>query len=261
MAISLKKTRITNHSENAGSTTAIARLVIEELSLSFGGHNILQDLSLILYSGELVLLRGENGSGKTTLLNLISGYVKPDRGRIRLTRSDKKVDVIASSPDKIARLGLGRLWQDIRLFPTMTVLENVMAASIDGKGQNPLLAIAAWPWIFRQERNILTRAMENLRLVGMDNRAKSSCDMLSIGQMKRVAIARLLQMEAEILLLDEPLSGLDTTSTSTLVNDLDRLRTEYNKTIFVVEHRYKWMQNIADRVFFLRNGQIVEENA
>ena len=100
--------------------------------------------------------------------------------------------------------------------------------------------------------------MHNLALVGLQDRATSSCDMLSGGQMKRVALARLLQMEADLLLLDEPLAGLDHHSTETLVRDLDRLRNEYRKTLLVVEHRHEHLAGVADRIFSLEGGGVRE---
>lgn len=231
---------------------------VREVSLSFGGQRILQDASLELRSGEIVLLRGENGSGKTTLLNMLSGYLAPDRGTVKLHLGGKWVNAQQSSPERLARLGLGRLWQDIRLFPTMTVLDNVLAATPRLIGENPLLALAAFPIAIRQQREAEKRALKNLELVSMEHRATSSCDMLSVGQMKRVAIARLLQTEASLLLLDEPLAGLDAASSKALVRDLDLLRTEHRKTMLIVEHRHEQISSIADRVLSLRDGQIRE---
>src|SRR3990172_2571275 len=231
---------------------------VRDVSLAFGGHHVLGGVSLELRTGELVLLRGENGSGKTTLLNVISGYLAPDRGAVRLCLNEGWVDPSITSPESLARHGLGRLWQDIRLFPTLTVLDNVLAATPRMLGENPLLAIAALSAVHRQEREAKARAMRNLAIVSMEERGGSSCDMLSVGQMKRVALARLLQMESSLLLLDEPLAGLDAHSATALVRDLDRLRTEQGKTLLVVEHRHERVAGIADRILFLRNGRLEE---
>lgn len=234
---------------------------VREVSLSFGGQRILEEASLELRAGEIVLLRGENGSGKTTLLNMLSGYLAPDRGTVRLLLGGKWVNAHQTSPERLARLGVGRLWQDIRLFPTMTVLDNVLAATPRLIGGNPLLALAAFPLAIRQQREARKCAIKNLAIVAMEGRASSSCDMLSVGQMKRVAIARLLQTEASLLLLDEPLAGLDTASSKALVRDLERLSTEHGKTILIVEHRHEQISSIADRVLSLQNGQIKEVDA
>jgi len=231
---------------------------VRGVTASFGGQHILKDVTFDLRTGELVLLRGDNGTGKTSLLNILSGFLKPTSGSVKLRLKEKWVVPHNVGPVNLARHGVGRLWQDIRLFPTMTVLENVLAATPRMLGTNPLFALAAFPLTLRQERQARERAMNNLALVGMDGRASSSCDMLSGGQMKRVALARLLQMEATLLLLDEPLAGLDHDSTETLVSDLYRLRSEHHKTLLVVEHRHERLAAIADRALTLRGG-IVEQ--
>lgn len=245
----------TAHQLAAGQPSCVA---VNDVSLSFGGQRILKSVTLELRMGEIVLLRGENGSGKTTLLNTMSGYIAPDRGTVKLFLGGRWVDVHQISPERLAQLGVGRLWQDIRLFPTMSVLDNVLAATPRLIDKNPFLALMALPLSLRQQRQARELAMKNLSAVVMERRASSSCDMLSVGQMKRVALARLLQTEANLLLLDEPLAGLDADSSDSLVRDLDKLRTEYGKTMLIVEHRHDWIKNIADRVLSLSNGHIKE---
>jgi len=237
------------------------RAAARNVSVRFGGQQVLDGLNFALGDGELVMLRGKNGSGKTTLMNVLSGYLQPDGGEIRLRLDNEWIDVTTTNPVRLARRGVGRLWQDIRLFPTMTVLENVLAATPGLVGQSPLLAILAYPWVRRQEQDARERAMHNLSLVGMEDRTDSSCDMLSVGQMKRVAIARLLQMEVNLMLLDEPLAGLDTASAEAFANDLSHLCAEHNKTLVVVEHRHDRIESIVDRVCFLRKGKIEEAPA
>jgi ABC-type branched-subunit amino acid transport system ATPase component len=237
-----------------------ARVQVRNVSLSFGGHVVLHALNFDVRPGELVLLRGENGSGKTVLFNLLSGYLSPDQGEIRLELAGTWVNPSRLGPERLARRGVGRLWQDIRLFPTMTVLDNVLAATPGLLGQNPAFALFARPALARQEHRAREQALENLSMVGMVERAQSSCDMLSVGQMKRVALARLLQMEASLLLLDEPLAGLDIAAVRSLSGDLSRLR-ELGKTVLVVEHRSDALANSADRVWRLNGGGILEIRA
>jgi branched-chain amino acid transport system ATP-binding protein len=229
---------------------------VNSVSLSFGGQCVLRNVTFTLRTSELVLLRGDNGSGKTSLLNILSGLIKPTSGSVKLRLKNAWVEPHRVGPVKLARLGVGRLWQDIRLFPTMTVLENVLAATPRMIGANPLFALAAMPLMLRQERQAREMAMNNLELVGMQDRAASSCDMLSGGQMKRVAIARLLQMEADLLLLDEPLAGLDRDSTEALIRDLDRLCKRQSKTFLVVEHRHEHFSGVADRQLSLRSNGV-----
>jgi branched-chain amino acid transport system ATP-binding protein len=229
----------------------------ENLSLAFGGQRLLDEVSFVLPPVGAVLLRGDNGSGKTTLLNVLSGFIRPERGSIYMHLNDRNVDAVHTSPERLARSGLGRLWQDIRLFPTMTVMENVLTATTGMAGGNPVLALAAWPLVRRQERAARERALANLELVGMAERATSSGDRLSVGQMKRVAIARLLQAGAELLLLDEPLAGLDKKSAEGLISLLNQLNERQGKTLLVVEHQHERMAPVCNETWYLADGKLV----
>jgi ABC-type branched-subunit amino acid transport system ATPase component len=246
--------------ERAESSVADLRACaqVRAVDLAFGGQKVLAGVNCDLRPGELVILRGENGSGKTALLNVLSGYLAPDCGSVRLQLGGVWTEITGVSPEFLARRGVGRLWQDIRLFPSMTVLDNVLAGTARMLGANPVFALLARPAALRQERRARGRALQNLALVGMADRAQSSCDMLSVGQMKRVALARLLQMEASLLLLDEPFAGLDAAAVSSLALDLERLRTERGKTILMVEHRRDVVAHIADRVWTMKDGRIEE---
>jgi len=228
----------------------------DNVSLSFNGQRMLSDVSFVLKSRQSVLLRGDNGSGKTTLLNILTGFVRPDCGKITLQMNGATIDGVYASPERLARLGVGRLWQDIRLFPTMTVLENVISATAGLTGQNPVLSLALWPLVQRQERSARELAMHHLEMVGMADRARSSGDMLSLGQMKRVALARLLQGRAKFMLLDEPLSGLDRESAHALVSTLEELREKKDKTLLIVEHQHERVRGLCDETWHLANGRL-----
>lgn len=230
----------------------------EGLRLAFGGHRVLDGLCLDLHAGEAVLLRGENGSGKTTLLNVLTGLIRPDAGRILMCLNGNEIDAIRISPERLARCGVGRLWQDIRLFPTMSALENVLAATPGLLGSTAVASVAAWPWLRQREGAARERARHNLAQVGMTDRADSSADMLSVGQMKRVALARLLQAEASLWLLDEPLAGLDQESAESLLRLLVKLKHDHGKTLLVVEHQHERMAPICDHTWFLADGRLHE---
>lgn len=227
------------------------------LSLAFGGHRVLDNLSFCLPAGSVTLLRGENGSGKTTLLNIINGFIRPDKGVLHLNlHGHKTITNGNTTPEALARAGVGRLWQDIRLFPIMSVLDNVLAATPRFAHSNLLLNLAAWPVWRRAERVASESALHHLETVKMADRAQSSCNMLSTGQMKRVAIARLLQAEAELLLLDEPLAGLDRASADGLLALLSRLQAEHGKTMLIVEHRYELLLPVCNRSLLLLDGKL-----
>lgn len=226
----------------------------EDLGLTFGGQCVLDRVSFSLASRSAILLRGDNGAGKTTLLNVLSGFIRPDFGRVHLWVNGGYLDVTRCDPVEVARAGVGRLWQDIRLFSTMTVIENVLAATPGFTRQNSVSALAAWSRVRRQGKDAKLEAMDNLRRVGMEDRALSSADKLSVGQMKRVAIARLLQSKAELWLLDEPLAGLDKGSADSFMVLLDNVRRAHGKTFVLIEHQHERVVPICDETWYLADG-------
>lgn len=235
------------------------RLCAEGLALAFGGQQVLRGVNLDITGGQIALLCGSNGCGKTTLLNILSGFLKPDAGNVSLVFNNTHVNVLNETPDRLARLGIARLWQDIRIFPTMTVLDNVLAASPHTIGINPFIALFALGRVKHQERIFREQAMDWLDLLGMADRAASSGDKLSVGQTKRVAIARMLQTGAKMLLLDEPLAGLDRESAEKLVHDLNRLADTTHKAMLIVEHNHDAITPICDIRLTLENGCLHRE--
>ncbi len=235
------------------------RLHAEGIAIAFGGQQVLRGVDIDLSGGQIALLRGPNGCGKTTLLNILSGFLKPDAGTASLAFNGTQVDILRESPDRLARLGIARLWQDTRLFPTMTVLENVLAASPHAIGINPAIALFALGRVKRQERAFREQALGWLDLLGMADRVESSGDKLSVGQSKRVAIARLLQTGAQVLLLDEPLSGLDCESAEKLVHDLNRLADTTHKAMLIVEHNHDAITPVCDIRLTLEDGRLYRE--
>lgn len=235
------------------------RLKTEGLSLTFGGQQVLRGVNLDLTGGQIALLRGPNGCGKTTLLNVLSGFLKPDAGMASLEFNGTLVEILNETPDRLARLGLARLWQDIRLFPTMTVLENVLAASPHAIGINPVRALFAPGKVKQQEREFRAQALTWLDMLGMADRADSSGDKLSVGQSKRVAIARMLQTGSKVLLLDEPLAGLDHDSAAKLVEDLNRLADVTHQAMLIVEHNHDVITPICDLRYTFKEGTLLRE--
>lgn len=241
------------------SLTPRVRLKAQGLSIAFGGQQVLRGVDLDLSGGQIALLRGPNGCGKTTLLNLLSGFLKPDAGTASFKFNGANVNILNETPDSLARLGLARLWQDIRLFPTMTALENVLAASPHTIGINPIRALFAPGKVKRQEREFRTQAIAWLDMLGMADRCGSSGDKLSVGQSKRVAIARILQTGAKVLLLDEPLAGLDRESAEKLVHDLNRVADTTRKAMLVVEHNHDAITPVCDLRYTLEEGVLLRE--
>lgn len=245
-------------------------LSVRGLKKSFGGQVILDDISLDLKRGEIVLLRGENGSGKTTLVNILTGNLEPDKGEIHLNingnkelfswpcRWWKEINPFDHfTPERLVWEGVGRVWQDIRLFPTMSTLENVMVSTPRQRGENPALALISSKAKMENRQNKKTSS-EWLGKLGLGDRLDSSCDKISLGQMKRVAIARAIQAGAKILFLDEPLSGLDNSGISEVMRYLETVARECAITLVIVEHVFNipTILKLASAVWTLSHSKV-----
>ena len=217
----------------------------------FGGQVILDEAEFELRRGEIVLLRGPNGSGKTTLLNILTGNLEPDAGNIEIAAEQalgtenftfppswlgglNPIDHF--TPERIANEGVGRTWQDIRLFPTHSLRDNVVLAMKNQTGENPLAVFFKRSTIEREESEWGKQADGLLSRFGLGGRETSSADMISLGQSKRVAIARTVQAGARILFLDEPLAALDANGIRDIMGLLDELVKEHAVTLVIVEH-------------------------
>lgn len=241
------------------------------LTKSFDGHQVLDRLSAVLFPGEVVVLRGDNGSGKTTLLNVLSGFITPDSGvlEIRGEQDLLRADFDARawpllghrrfSPEKVARLGCGRTWQDIRLFQTQTVEANVAVA---GKTADR----SGLEWLLRQrrgaqaERSNLEKVADLLGRVGLAELAVRRADTLSLGLSKKVAIVRAVHGGGGILFLDEPISGLDDRGSRLVLKLLRELAGRPKLTLVIVEHTLNLacLLDFSTTVWTLERGQILQ---
>jgi ABC-type branched-subunit amino acid transport system ATPase component len=262
-----------NHATHLENSRSVL-LQIERLNKSFGGQPVLRNASVTLNRGEVVLLRGENGSGKTTLLNMLTGHLIPDRGSICLSTTETSVafhfpqpcwqalnPFDGFCPEGLARLGLSRTWQDPRLFPTETLQDNVAIAMPNQLGEQPQWAIFQPQKVQHQEHRNLQRARMRLAQLGLQGRETSSADRISLGQSKRVMMARTLQTGAQILFLDEPLAGLDRVGMDEIVLILRHLVQEENLTLVIVEHLFNIQRilELATTVWTLKDGEIKVE--
>lgn len=255
-----------------GDSMQISNIVLSARGLrkAFDGQVVLDNISLDLRQGEVVLLRGENGSGKTTLLNILTGNLEPNMGEINVSINGsretfkfpkpwwKELNPFDHfTPERLAWEGIGRLWQDIRLFPTMTTLENVAVAALNQKGENPAWALL-FPKAKREEIQNAEASSECLKKLGLSERLDSSCNKIAFGQMKRVAIARAIQAGAKVLFLDEPLSGLDKNEILEVMAYLNDLVKGNSITLVIVEHIFNIPKilKLADTVWTLSNGKL-----
>jgi len=227
-------------------------LRLSGVSKNFGGLKAVNQCSLDLEEGQTVGLIGPNGAGKTTLFNVITGFYSPDDGTINFFGQD-----ISGLPaHRITNLGIARSFQDLRLFPNMTVLDNVLVACPRQTGENLLFAFLRFPRVAWEEKENRGKAAAYLQFVGLADRAEELAVNLSYAEQKLLSLARLLATEARLILLDEPASGLDPKvmeSLFPLVKDL----VQFGKTICIVEHNMEVIRAMVDEIVFLNEGRVL----
>ncbi len=221
------------------------------VSKSFEGLKAVDSIYLDFSANKITALIGPNGAGKTTVFNLISGFLKPDAGSIKL----KGKDLTGLPPFRIARAGVGRLFQDVRIFKEMTVLDNVMTAFPGQSGERWWAPIFQPLNVRKQEKAHIQKALELLCFVGLEEKKDDQAESLSYGQQKLLCIARLLASDAEILLLDEPTAGVSPAMVPQLLQVIRSLR-DQGKAVLLIEHNLNVVSEIGDWVFFLDEGQV-----
>ncbi|MCP5557703.1 MAG: ATP-binding cassette domain-containing protein [Verrucomicrobiaceae bacterium] len=264
--------------EISARSTVGSRVVLRAQGLrkAFGGQRVLDDLDLILHEGEVVLLRGENGSGKTTLLNILTGNLEPDTGTIEyLADSTPRSYSFPRrwwqelnpfdhfTPEFVAREGIGRTWQDVRLFGSQSLRDNIAVAKPGHSGENPLVALLAPARANSREGAFNSQADAMLARLGLAGREQSSGDMVSLGQSKRVAIARAVVAGAKILFLDEPLAGLDRKGITDVLTLLESLVREAKLTLVIVEHVFNFvhLHHLVNVHWMLESGRLEKNHA
>jgi ABC-type branched-subunit amino acid transport system ATPase component len=233
-------------------------LEISSVSKQFGGVKALDDLDFHVEPDEIVSVIGPNGAGKTTFFNVITGMFTPEHGSIRFEGND----IVGRNPSEITSLGIARTFQNVRLFPNMTVLENVMVAQHCRSRTGPVGAILRTPGFRKEEQEILARAKDILgffgsRLVGY--RFDQPAFSLSYANRRRLEIARAMATQPRLLLLDEPTAGMNPRETLELTSLIGKLRDERGFTIVVIEHDMKVVRQVSDRVVVLDYGSKIAE--
>lgn len=221
----------------------MAQLEVSGISKRFGGLVALHRVDLTVVSQEILGLIGPNGSGKTTLFNVISGIYRPEEGSIRLDGRD----LVGLSPSTICRTGIGRTFQIVRPFAKLSVLDNVMVAALYGQGDGTGLSAArgeAFRW---------------LTFVGLADRALVQAGSLTLGQRKRLEVARALATGPKLLLLDEVMAGLNPTETEQAMLLVQQLREQLHLALIMVEHVMMAVMGISDRVVVLHHGEKIAE--
>ena len=231
-----------------------AYLEVAGLDHSFGGLHALQECSFTIEQGRITCLVGPNGAGKTTIFNAITGFLKPDEGHVSFR--GRSLDGLR--PQAIVHAGIARTFQNLRLFTDLSALDNVLVGITGQAGEEPLGAIFRPLHSARAQMRRRQEAIATLDHVGLADRAHDLVRNLSYGEQKLLTVARVLATGAELLLLDEPASGLSAGALDAVMGLLRRLQSD-GKTLLVVEHNTRVVQQIADEVLFLHQGHLMAQ--
>jgi branched-chain amino acid transport system ATP-binding protein len=229
-------------------------LQVEGLGIDFGGLRAVKDVSFSLKAGEIVSVIGPNGAGKTTLFNMISGVYMPGRGRILLAGED----VTGLGPHLLAERGLSRTFQNLQIFQTMTVLENVTVGHHLHERGSILADLLGLPGSRQRSQASEAGARELLKRVGLAQAAERTAGSLSYGALKRLEIARALALQPRVLLLDEPAAGCNAVETEEIDHLIAEVAAE-GVSILLVEHDMKMVMRISNHIVVLDHGEKIAE--
>ncbi len=236
---------------------AIPLLTVRDVTMRFGGIVALDAVSFDMADGQIVGLIGPNGAGKTTLFNCVSRLYSPNEGDILFQGRS----IVTDTPHHVAALGIGRTFQNLALFPTMSVLQNVMVGVHARTSSDFLSNALRLPWVTREERQMREAAMEMLAFLELTAVAAHPAAGLPFGTLKRVELARALAGHPKLLLVDEPAGGLNHEEVGTLGGILRDIRDRRGVSVLLVEHHMSLVMQVSDRVVVLDFGRKIAEGA
>ena len=233
----------------------MATLEVTGLGISFGGLRAVDDLTMSIEKGGLVGLIGPNGAGKTTVFNMLTGVYRPTDGGIRLNGEN----LIGKKPYEINRMGVARTFQNIRLFPQQSVLDNVMTGlnnQVQYSLAESLLHVGSY---HKKEKEMIERSMEILRVFGLEDSAQTLASNLPYGKQRKLEIARALATKPELLLLDEPAAGMNPNEIIQLMDFIRWIRKTFSVTIILIEHQMRLVMGICERLVVLDFGATIAQ--
>ncbi|MFO7597225.1 MAG: ABC transporter ATP-binding protein [Desulfocurvibacter africanus] len=235
-------------------------LDVQKISMDFGGLRALNEVDLVINQGEIVALIGPNGAGKTTFFNCVTGIYEPTEGSVMITPPGKESKRINGlKPNQVTELGMARTFQNIRLFPSMTVLENVMIGRHCRTKTSVFGAVLRTPRARREEEEVVDRSYALLKRVGLGKYYSELSSNLPYGAQRRLEIARAMATDPFLLLLDEPAAGMNPHETEELKRLVVRIREEDNLSILLIEHDMKMVMSLSDRIYVMEYGKKIAE--
>ena len=234
----------------------MSMLSIRNVGKQFGGLTVIEDISFEVPAGGIFGLIGPNGAGKTTIFNIVTGLLQPSSGSLAFQGRD----LTGAAPHLITRLGIARTFQNIRIFKQMTLLENVMVGMHHLINYGPLALLFSTPACRGAERRARERAFELLSWLKLDHRAHLPADSLSYGDQRKLEFARALATEPKLLLLDEPVAGMNPAEKAVLMDEIRNIR-DRGYGVFLIEHDMRFVMGLCDRIAVLNFGRIIAEGA
>lgn len=233
----------------------MALLEIKNLTKTFGGLKAISDVTFELDKGQIVSIIGPNGAGKTTFFNNLTGIYKPDSGKIIFNGKS----LVGLRPDQIAARGISRTFQNIRLFPDMTVVENILVGMHVHLRQSPLQTLLRLDGFTSEEKDAERQAVELMHYVGLKNVGNELAKNLPYGKQRRLEIARALAADPLLLLLDEPAAGMNPQETEEITKLFTNIRDERGITILLIEHDMRVVMKISEHICVMDYGEKIAE--
>lgn len=234
-------------------------LRIESLSKVFGGIIAIEDVDMFVSQGEKLGLIGPNGAGKTTLFNCMTGVYVPSKGSIRLINEDGEVNLGKLSMDQVTKQGFARTFQNIRLFSSMSVLDNIKVAINHNLEYTIFDAVFKTKKYYLEEWMTHEKAIEYLEIIDLRSKAHELASSLSYGEQRRLEIARALATSARCIFIDEPAAGMNPQETLDLIQFIDDIHQRYELTIVLIEHDMSLIMNVCSRLYVLNYGRVIAE--
>ena len=231
----------------------MAMLDVTKLSISFGGLRAVDELTMQIEEGGLVGLIGPNGAGKTTVFNMLTGVYLPTEGGIRL---DGK-NLIGKKPEDICKMGVARTFQNIRLFPKLSVLDNVKAGLHNQVTYSLAESMLHLGGYSKKEKDMDQRALEILSVFGLDSSANDLASNLPYGKQRKLEISRALATSPKLLLLDEPAAGMNPNETEELMHTIHSVRDQFGVAILLIEHDMNFVMGICEEITVLDYGRVI----
>lgn len=230
-------------------------LELKGVSKNFGGLRAVNHVDMFVPENGLYGLIGPNGAGKTTIFNLITGIYEPTEGEILFEGS--KINGLL--PHVIAKKGIARTFQNIRLFKELTVLENILIARQAFKRYNMFTAMLRLPKFYKEEKRMKQEAMEILDLLGLSSKANYKAGALPYGEQRLTEIARALALKPKLILLDEPAAGMNPAETENLMKLIQRIKNEFNTAVLLIEHDMKVVMGVCEHIYVLDYGSLISQ--